>query len=164
MNYSPTAVKPSPRSRERSRRRRLRAALTLLVFALSVIFAGVGLLVRAATLGGASGPQAAVSHDARRATKSRCGKARAVTHAKHVRPHVRSASVDDDDDDDDGTTDSFAIALDQAAVLPAPYRTAAEAVCEFEAASFGPPARLLLSRARSAHGARGPPAASCCAP
>jgi hypothetical protein len=159
MNYSPTAVKPSSRSRERSRERHLRAALTLLVFALAVLLGGVGLLARAASLGGGSGPQAVVTHDARPATKSRCGKARAVMHAKHLRPHVRSASVDGDDDDDDGVSDSFAISLDQAAILPAQFRVLEAAVWEHDVASFGPPARLHCSRARSAHGARGPPAA-----
>jgi hypothetical protein len=160
MNYSPTAVKPSSRSRERSRQRHLRVALTLLVFALAVLFGGVGLLARAAALGGASRQQAVVTHDAHPSTKSRCGKARAVTHAKHVRAHARSASVDDDDDDDDdGVGDSFAIALDQTALAPARFRVPESAAWELDAAAPEPASRPRRSRAQSAHEARGPPAA-----
>lgn len=153
-------MKPSSRSRERSRKRHLRVALTLLTFALAVLFGGVGLLVRAAAVGGVGGPQAVVTHDGRPPNQSRCGKARAVAHAKHLRPHARSASVDDDDDDDDdGVADSFAIALDQAAMAPATFHVPEASVWELDAAALGPASRPRRSRARSAHEARGPPAA-----
>jgi hypothetical protein len=159
MRYRPNPVNQSPTPRRR-RARRLPAALGLLAFTLVALLGSVLGFARAA----AGTPVVAahvVAHAGggpRATMHSKCGKARAVVHAKHLRPHVKSAALDDDDDDDDdGGIDAFAAAYDQAIVLPAVPGAVAVAPVLVRLPVPRGHAVEPHTQARSTRRARGPP-------
>jgi hypothetical protein len=142
----------------RARHRRVRAALGLVAFAFALVLGNAMLVARAFAVAGPQLARASVTHEVSSSSTSKCGKARAIAHAKHIRPHVASAAVDDDDDDDDdGGFDALRPAVDELATLPTPGRAIAEAVESAREITMRPLVTRVATFEGSPHEARGPP-------